>query len=1054
VRNGSISRLTFAGMLFCFFFSGAAGLIYQVAWGKSLGLVFGHTVYAIATVLAVFMGGLALGSALIGRWSERFARPVALYAWVEIIIGVSGALSLVGIAGVRGLYLAAYPAASDSPLTLVALRFVASAVVLLLPTFLMGGTLPILVRGLTPAAARSAELGARLSRLYWVNTSGAVAGTLAAGFLLLPAIGLKCTIGVAVGFNLLAGLVALWMNRSIPPAQVLPSTRTAHVAQPLSRFLLVAFAVVGGTAIAYEVAWTRLLAITLGSSTYAFTLMLATFLAGIVLGSALFEWWIKRRGAEPTLGTFALTQSLTALAGVAFMVFFERLPQVVPPILRATQETFGGLILAQFVTSALAMLPAALVFGFNFPVVSVLIAGRKGKSEGHAAAVGRAYAANTLGAIAGATLSGFWLVPKLGAFRVVALMACANLVLAALIELRRPDASGRRWAVLAGNLALLAFIVGVLWSGAFYNRALANFGTVLYFDNYESKLTLAEIAETTDVVFAKDGLNASITVARAEDYIALRTNGKVDASNKDVLTQLLSGHLGAIFHPAPKRVLVIGFGSGMTVSALARYPEVEHIDLVEIEAGVIEAAPFLVSLNHGVLGDPRVHVHIDDGRNFLLTTRESYDLIVSEPSNPWIAGVAALFTEEFYREARARLRPGGMLVQWIQAYALYPEDVKMVLGTFVPQFPQVTLWRGETSDLLMLAQTDPKPLTLDRLRKLWENPALRGDYTQLGWQRPEGIIAFYRLDAADLRRFIAGGVTNTDDNTRLEYRAPRALLAKNLADTNVQKLLEMRASQLPRDVQLDDHRTALLGMVEAYLNLDEVGEAARYASSLATEPPTVESQLALGRLELLRGKMNEARAGFEAALRMDKNSLEAAWGLGEAARRLLQYDNAELLLLQVHGRDPKYLRALDSLVKLERNRERWNEAALWQARRLAVHPDAPAAEYATLGELLLRAGDATHAERELLAALERDPCNYVAHHSLGKIYRDRQRWEQAEHHLELAVRYYPSYEVQDYLDLAEVYRKRGRGAEADQLLAKAQRIFPGEAKLNRPAPPQ
>jgi len=1050
VNEGPISRLKFTGILLCFFFSGAAGLIYQVAWGKSLGLVFGHTVYAIATVLAVFMAGLALGSALLGRWSERFARPVALYGWVEIIIGASGALSLLGIEGVRRLYFATYPLASESPLTLLALRFVGSALVLLLPTFLMGGTLPILVRGLT---ARSAELGARLSRLYWVNTTGAVAGTLVAGFLLLPAVGLKRTVGVAVALNLLAGVIALVMSRGFPPSETRAvAARARHAGtQTLSRFLLAGFALVGATAIAYEVAWTRLLATALGSSTYAFTLMLATFLAGIVLGSAAFEWWVTRRHGEPTLGTFALTQSLTALAAIAFLVFFTKLPEVVPPILKATKETFGGLVLAQFVTSALAMLPAAVVFGFNFPVVSVLIAGRKGESEGYAAAVGRAYAANTLGAILGATLAGFWLVPQIGAFRVVEVAAGANLVLAALIEWRHTP---RRVLALGANLAMLAFLGGVLWSGAFYNQALAHFGTVLYWDIYESQLTVKEIAETTDVVFAKDGLNASITVVRAEDYLSLRTNGKVDASNKDVLTQMFSGHLGPIFHPAPKRVLVIGFGSGMTVSAVARYPSVEHIDVVEIEGGVIEAAKYLESLNRGVLRDPRVHVHVDDGRNFLLTTRESFDLIISEPSNPWIAGVATLFTEEFYHQARARLRPGGMMVQWIQAYSLYPQDVKMVLGTLVGQFPQVTLWRGESSDLLMLAQTDPQPLTLDRLRRLWEVPELRADYQRLGWQRPEAIFTYYRLDAADLRRYVARAEKNTDDQTRLEYRAPRSLLAKGLADLNTKSVLDARTSSMPRDLVLPDRRTALLAALETSLNLDEVAEAGAFAQSLELEPPTIASRLALAHYDLLRGKVTEARTRYEEALRLDKNSLEAAWGIGEAQRRLLRYDDAELLLRQVVARDPKYIPALDSLAKMEHSREHWEQAALWQAKRLAVDPDAPAVEVVNLAKFLLSSGKTDEAERQFQVVLTMDPCNYSAHHHLAKIYLQRNEWEKAQAHFEAAVRYYPSYEAQDYADLISIYRQRGQLRAASEMLDRAKRIFPTDSRWNPTAPAQ
>src|SRR6266581_2272194 len=435
------------GILICFFFSGAAGLVYQVAWGKSLGLIFGHTVYAVATVLAVFMGGLAAGSAVLGRWSETYPRPVALYAWVELGVAAFGALSLAGLAGVRGLYLAAYPAFSGAKPLLLLLRFLGAALVLFLPTFLMGGTLPILVRGVT---RNLAELGVRLSRLYWVNTLGAVSGTLLAGFVLLPALGLRRTIACAVALNLFAALIAFRLARRSLPSQTLESVASASRSAPQNpfpetpRFLLILFAAVGATAIAYEVAWTRLLSTIVGSSTYAFTLMLATFLA-------------------------------------------------------------------------------AIVFGFNFPAVVVLLAGTPREGAGYAAAVGRACAANTCGAIAGAVAAGFWLIPLLGAFRVVALVAGINLVLALLLELR---ISPRRILALAVNVSLLMAVALTGWTSLFYNRALAYFGTVLYWNYRESHLTLAESAATTDLRFATDGLNASIAVARTDDYWALRPTAK------------------------------------------------------------------------------------------------------------------------------------------------------------------------------------------------------------------------------------------------------------------------------------------------------------------------------------------------------------------------------------------------------------------------------------------------------------------------------------------------------------------------------------------------
>ena len=416
MKKSSSSHPSPLGIPLCFFFSGAAGLIYQVAWSKALGLIFGHTVYAISTVLAVFMAGLAAGSAYLGRWGQNHPRPIGLYAWLELLVAASGTLSLVGLADVRWVYLALYPTFGGLQPLLLAVRFFGTALVLFIPTFLMGGTFPILVRGL---GQRSPELGIRVSLLYWINTLGAVAGTLLAGFALLPALGLRITIASAVVLNLVAGLVALSIAKSAANAldAVSPPAKAAFAPEELphcsSTFLLCLFALVGGTAFAYEIAWTRLLAITIGSSTYAFTLMLGVFLLGLVIGSILFQ----RYSASPrgvSLVTFSRTQTWTGAVALASLMLFPWIASLVPVVLRLTHQTFGGLVLAQSVTSALTVLPIAIMFGFNFPAVVVLIGRARGNNSGESATVGGAYAANTVGGIAGSLVTGFCWFPGWG----------------------------------------------------------------------------------------------------------------------------------------------------------------------------------------------------------------------------------------------------------------------------------------------------------------------------------------------------------------------------------------------------------------------------------------------------------------------------------------------------------------------------------------------------------------------------------------------------------------------------------------------------------------
>jgi spermidine synthase len=1066
--ESSPSRFFFPALLACFFLSGAAGLIDQVVWSKALGLIFGHTAYAVATVLAVFMAGLAAGSAWIGGRSERWERPIALYAWLEFGIAATAAISLLGLAGVRAAYVAAYPHAAGSAGVLLMLRFAGSVLVLFLPTFLMGGTLPVLVRGVTRTAA---DLGARVSRLYWINTAGAVAGTFAAGFLFLPALGLRLTLAIAVTLNVAAGMLALTVERkergrTASPQQDesefpehAPAAASAPFAVPAapSTFLLVSFAIVGATAMSYEIGWTRLLSTQLGSSTYAFTLMLGTFLTGIVLGSALFERWSRRR--VPGVETFAVTQTLTALAAIAFLLFFTRLIEVLPPILRATHESFRGLVLGQFVTSALAMLPTAVIFGFNFPAVVVLIAGpRTETGTGAGAAVGRACAWNTLGAIVGAIAAGFWLMPRLGSFHLLAATAGVNLVLAAVISLASAQRQSRKIFAVAANLFLLVAAGFTGFSSYFNDPAVASFNTLMYWNLYDRPLTLRENAHALDIVYFRDGLNANISVARTDDYVALRTNGKVDASNHDATTQLLVGHLGALAHP-PRRVLLVGFGSGMSASALVGYPELERLDVVEIEPAVVAAAPLLASLNRGVLGDPRVHVTFDDARNFLFTTRQSYDLIISEPSNPWIAGVATLFTREFYSAVRNRLAPDGVFVQWMQAYSLYPDDLRMLFATFLSEFHGATLWHGDAPDMIVMAPSPPSAEILRRTRNLFQQPRLRGDFQQLGMEDAAGLFGFYLLDDAGLRTFSAGAEINTDDRTLLEYHAPRSLLVHGLEDKNRDAILREQGTPLPDDFPPAERDPALAAAAATSVNQEDADGADRFLLALDNRPVSAAIETIRGRAALARSNFQTAFRAFDAALAIDPNSLQAAWGRAEANRHFGNNEKAREELQQILRRDSGNLQALASLSKLDMDFSRWTEAEELQRRvirgdeggdsRGDSHAGAAAAARAQLAEILLREEKLDDARNAMLDCLAVDPYNYQTQLKLGELLAKEKNWVEARRHLEFVMRYFPDEDAGIYPLLYQADQALGDPRAAARAVRFGLRLFPDNSELQR-----
>ena len=1007
-----------------------------------MALLFGNTVYAVTTVLAAFMAGLALGSEWLGRWSERRQDPIFFYALLEFGVAALGAVSLASLAGIRVLYAHASPAIEAFVSLRAVLRFVLAAIVLLPPTFLMGGTLPVLVRGLR---SRALSLGTRVSRLYWLNTLGAAVGVIAAGFWLLAIFGGRITVLVAVGLNLMAGLIALRLrqegiNKAPEPAKVAADSTE----EPPRKLLLAAFGIVGATALAYEIAWTRLLAIQLGSSTYAFTVMLATFLVGIALGSAAFDAWVRRKPAID-VKTFAATQTVTSAAALFFLIFFPHIPGVVVGVLRAGGNSFHGHLLAQCVAAALAMLPATIAFGFNFPLVTTLIAGPRPGGTGESAAVGRAYAANTIGAIAGAILAGFWLLPHAGAYHLIAIAAATNLALAFVLPLR--EKSGL--FAIGVRLALVAGLAAVAASGAFYNRALATYDAALYYKVHSSGLTPVEMAEMNDVLFAAEGPNATVAVLRSEDYLALSIDGKVDASNVDVRTQLMLGHLVALLHSEPRSALVIGFGSGETLAALARYPEIERIDCVEIEPNVIRAAAYMEPLNQGVLQDPRVHIILDDGRNYLAGTRERYDVISSEPSNPWIAGIANLYTSEFYRDAAARLRPGGLFVQWVQAYSLAPGDLRMIIRTFSAQFRRVTLWRGGPRDYLLLGQTDTGQLSLERLRSVWTRLRLQADFRKLGLAQPEGLLAYHELDDSDLRRLSQTAPANTDDLTLLEFHAPRSLYEEDFADKNRAMIAGYRASTLPADFELPDRDAALVDSAETSLEIGDSDRADYFLKPLEQGSPSEEVLLLRGRIELDRRNFPQAQTAFEAASRLDPNSLDAEAELARATLAAGDAGHAEKLLGEVLTRDPKQLRAVEGMVELTTQRKEWNEAACWQEVRIGIDPALGCREYVRLGRDYLRAGAADAGEKWLRKALERDSYCHPAHRTLADLAIARKNWAEAKPQLEFLVRYAPDEDASVYSSLAGVDLALGNSSASQEALNKGLRIFPDDPNLHR-----
>jgi spermidine synthase len=781
----------------CFFLSGASGLVFEMIWTRELGLIFGSTTLAIATVLSAFMGGLALGSHLGGRFAARLRDPLAAYALCEAGIGLYALSIPFSLAAYPHLNAFLFRALGNHHVALSLLRFSATAALLLLPTTLMGATLPLLSQFLVRHKSARTVAGAavHIGALFALNTTGAVAGTFLSGFVLLPLIGISKTNAAAALVNLSLATAVLLARRRLAaapdPAPDVPDAPDAAdaaapgAAEPLAapttfmrRAAVLAYAVSGGVAMVYQVLWTRALAIVLGSSVYSFTLILLAFLIGLAAGAALTTRLLPRL-RRPVLA-LALCHLLTLLCAVASYLTIDKLPAVFLFFLRGGTFTVDGLIATQFLLCALAILPATLAMGGVMPLTMRVYTS---SSESVARDVGAAYALNTIGAITGSFAAGFVILPTLGLQR--GLLLCAALTCALFALLAAASERRRAGAALAaaGALATLIFIVKIPpWN-------LQHFSAGLFRIAIAGDIIRNQKWPVPKLLYYKDGVSTTVSVEQWQKSIALKNNGKVDASNSDdMATQIMVGLMPLLFHPGaldhPPSALVIGFGSGVTIGAVTQFP-IARADVVELEPAVVEAgARFFAPYNHEPTKDPRVRVIMEDGRNFLTQSsapEDRYDVIVSEPSNPWITGVSSLFTVDYWRLARRRLKDDGVFCQWAQLYEMSQENIKTLLRSFTAVFPYTYAFSAEhlSSDVLLLASPRPLPLSLPRLRRNFDgarHPLLRAELARAGVQSAEDLLADLLLVPADFPALTAGAALNTDDNARIEFAAPRDLL--------------------------------------------------------------------------------------------------------------------------------------------------------------------------------------------------------------------------------------------------------------------------------------
>lgn len=985
---------------FLFFLSGATGLVYELLWVRVLYQSFGSTIQSVTTVVAAYMGGLGLGAWAFGRVADRSPNPARLYGWLEIAVGIFGIISPLVLAIAHSIYLGTAGALALGGAASVALRFGLAAFVLLIPTTLMGGTLPILTRALM--GEDRGLLKPSLGRLYGLNTLGAMTGTAIAGFFLIEFVGVRSSLWMTAALNLAIGFAAIRLGRRqealiLEPEDLhqLPPTSTS-----LHKVALVLLGVTAFASLSNEIAWTRVLVMIVGGSTYAFTLVLLVFLLGIGLGSVI----VARRSmpSADTAASAALAQGITGLGAAVLFLFFGMLPSYIIAVFQIPNMSSASRLLLMGVAIGAVVLIPAIGMGMSFPLLTDL-ATRSRRARG--ADIGAAYALNTVGSILGAVLTGFVLVVALGTqttLRVgLVINALAALTLAALAArgIAQASADDRRVRVrvlaggILGMLCLVAAITAPGWS-----TRLIDLGPTIYarqqMDN-AARHRFLEHRGARQLAF-REGPNATVSVWEGEAGRSLRVNGKVDASDRgDMDTQIMLGLAPLGAHPRATSAFLIGQGTGVTTRVLASAPGMQRVKVVEIEPAVLAMDSLFYSVNDSVLRRANVHAVVDDARSALQLDRTRYDLIVSEPSNPWVAGIATLYTPEFFRIAKSRLADDGVFCQWIQLYQLPLPIVAGIVSSLREVFPHVNVWFGGTSDLVVLASS--RPISYDRQ---WIAQLLNSGGQLYGLGRewlsidsPDQYFGRLLLGDSGVSRLITRAEFNhTDDRPRLEFVAARRFLDPGAAAYAVfDSLMQMG--------RRDDNTAPFALLRILALRRGDAGVLPYLEGARRAQPDVSEWIVRMAGIRLAMGDTARADSLLEAALaRGPRADALTTRGL-LAAVRSKPLATLRLREALAAGGDTAQVRA--ALALISARAERWEEAAA-QARgalgaaqgtfrhpypgeflsqalgQIAIDAPAPLADSMLRYAVSRRPGSARYRELATVAALRAGRCEDAA----------------------------------------------------------------------------
>jgi len=894
--------LPFFATLVFFFVSGACGLLYQVVWTRQFVLLFGATAYAVGTVLSVFFLGLGAGSLWGGRLADRSRRPLFLYGAFEIIIGLWAVLLIALLDLGESAVVAVLSAFTTSRGAAIASRALLALVFLIVPVTLMGATLPLLAKFVTD---ENRVRGLRIGVLYSLNTFGAVTGCAVTGFVLLAALGYTRATLVGAAANIAVGIAAIALAQKVgaltskstgqghpsflePRATVENAAEEARSSQQsavsvgnlspgLRGVVLAAFAVSGFCGLALEVLWTRLLVIIFLGTTYAFTTMLATLLCGIAAGSAAASAVVDRCRHQTFL--FGIVEMLLGIACLLMLAVFAGLPGRLQEFQVSLGFDWRRLLQAKFVLAFSVLFAPTFLFGMTFPlVVKALAVGRPKLGRD----VGRLYSVNTFGGVAGSLAGGYLLIPLLGTHRGLVLLAVTLFAVGMVLVLASP----LRLRLLKG----VAIVAGAATMGLVYGLAVP--------DDVCRALNAGYVPKDHNIVHYREGVEATVLVSEPADArpgsdrtLWINAVPATASIEKGVKMNRFQGVLPMLFDREPRQVLFMCFGSGITAGTLGLW-DFDRIDAVEIARDVLDAAPLFSTDNFDVANNPNIHFIVDDGRNFLLTTANKYDVITFEPMPLALAGVSTFYAREYYELCLRRLAPGGLVSQWVPLHSLNAEIVQSLVYTFTQVFPEYCAW-FLNADLFIVGSDQPLYIDYARVRDRLARPAVAAALAEVGLRDVPEVLTLFFMGKANIDAYAQGGHVMVDDRPWAEFLAPKLVYERRVPETldaiipyfegptAILKVGGLEPGEAQAVLERIDRRTRakahdLIALRQYYGGFVGERPAQLFIESLEIDPDDYNARYYLTQIALARARLCLTRREPEEAVEILANALKYA----------------------------------------------------------------------------------------------------------------------------------------------------------------------------------